>query len=167
MPGRSNSSRVRRRCSRMASSPPVPSTRPCRPNSMSRSVGSRRSSTGSKKKLPASVERKRAWVDGTDTMLSVSQQCELLGLSRSSYYYEPATESAANLALMALIDREYTAHPFRGSRGMTSWLRGEGHAVNRKRVQRLMRLMGLEAVYPKPKLSARGVGHKVYPYLLR
>jgi putative transposase len=100
-------------------------------------------------------------------VLSVSQQCALLGLSRSSFYYEPATESAANLALMALIDRAYTAHPFRGSRGMTAWLRGEGHAVNRKRVQRLMRLMGLEAVYPKPKLSAGGVGHKVYPYLLR
>jgi putative transposase len=97
----------------------------------------------------------------------VSQQCKLLGLSRSSYYYEPATETAANLALMELIDREYTAHPFRGSRGMTAWLRGQGHAVNRKRVQRLMRLMGLEAVYPKPKLSAGGVGHKVYPYLLR
>jgi putative transposase len=100
-------------------------------------------------------------------VLSVRQQCELLGLSRSSYYYEPATESAANLAIMALIDREYTARPFRGSRGMTAWLRGEGRAVNRKRVQRLMRLMGLEAVYPKPKLSVGGAGHKVYPYLLR
>ena len=100
-------------------------------------------------------------------MLSVSQQCELLGLSRSSYYYEPATESVANLALMALIDKEYTAHPFLGSRGMRSWLRREGHQVNRKRVQRLMRLMGLEAVYPKPRLSVGGAGHKVYPYLLR
>ena len=100
-------------------------------------------------------------------MLSVSQQCELLGLSRSSYYYEPATETAENLALMARIDREYTAHPFRGSRGMTAWLRREGHEVNRKRVQRLMRLMGLEAVYPKPRLSVGGAGHKVYPYLLR
>jgi putative transposase len=100
-------------------------------------------------------------------VLSVSQQCELLGLSRSSYYYEPATETAANLALMAQIDREYTAHPFLGSRRMTIWLRGEGHAVNRKRVQRLMRLMGLEAVYPKPRLSVGGAGHKVYPYLLR
>jgi putative transposase len=100
-------------------------------------------------------------------VLSVSQQCELLSLSRSSYYYEPATESAENLALMALIDREYTDHPFRGSRGMTAWLRREGHEVNRKRVQRLMRLMGLEAVYPKPHLSVGGPGHKVYPYLLR
>ena len=97
----------------------------------------------------------------------MSRQCELLGLSRSSYYYEPATESPANLALMALIDREYTAHPFQGGRRMTTWLRGEGHAVNRKRVQRLMRRMGLEAVYPKPRLSVRGAGHKVYPYLLR
>jgi putative transposase len=107
------------------------------------------------------------WVDAADAELSVSQQCELLGLSRSSYYYEPATESAANLALMSLIDREYTEHPFLGTRRMTTWLRGNGHAVNRKRVQRLMRLMGLEAVYPKPKLSAGGAGHKVYPYLLR
>src|SRR5438552_7817985 len=79
----------------------------------------------------------------------------------------PATESAENLALMALIDREYTAHPFQRSRRLTTWLRGEGPAVNRKRVQRLMRLMGLEAVYPKPRLSISGTGHKVYPYLLR
>jgi putative transposase len=100
-------------------------------------------------------------------VLSVSQQCELLGLSRSSYYYEPAKETAENLALMALIDREYTAHPFYGSRRMVTWLQGQGHKLNRKRVQRLMRLMGLEAVYPKPKLSVRGAGHKVYPYLLR
>src|SRR5476651_6997 len=118
--------------------------RPCRPSSTSRSVGSKQSWTGSKKKLPASVERKRAWVDPADRVLSVSQQCELLGLSRSSYYYEPATESVANLALMALIDKEYTAHPFLGSRGMRSWLRREGHQVNRKRVQRLMRLMRSE-----------------------
>jgi putative transposase len=100
-------------------------------------------------------------------VLSVSQQCELLGLSRSSYYYEPATETAENLALMELIDREYTTHPFRGSRGMTTWLQKGGRQVNRKRVRRLMRLMGLEAIYPKPKLSVGGAGHKVYPYLLR
>jgi len=106
-------------------------------------------------------------IDRDDARLSVSQQCELLGLSRSSYYYEPATETAENLALMARIDEEYTAHPFYGSRRMATWLRSQGHEVNRKRVQRLMRLMGLEAVYPKPKLSMRGAGHKVYPYLLR
>jgi putative transposase len=106
-------------------------------------------------------------VDPGDAVLSVSRQCALLGLSRSSYYYEPATETSENLALMALIDQEYTAHPFQGSRRLTIWLRGEGHEVNRKRVQRLMRQMGLEAVYPKPRLSVRGAGHKVYPYLLR
>jgi putative transposase len=100
-------------------------------------------------------------------VLSVSQQCELLGLSRSSYYYEPASETAENLSLMEKIDREYTAHPFLGSRRMTTWLCREGHEVNRKRVQRLMRLMGLEAVYPTPRLSVGGAGHKVYPYLLR
>src|SRR5271154_5476934 len=158
---------MRKSCSRRAPRPRAPSMRPCRPSSTSRSVGSKRSWTGSKKKLPVSVERKRAWVDPADAVLSVSEQCDLLGLGRSSYYYEPATESVENLALMALIDKEYTDHPFRGSRGMRSWLRQNGHAVNRKRVQRLMRLMGLEAVYPKPRLSVGGAGHRVYPYLLR
>jgi putative transposase len=100
-------------------------------------------------------------------VLSVSAQCELLGLSRSSYYYEAATETPENLLLMEKIDQEYTAHPFLGSRRMMIWLCNQGHQINRKRVQRLMRLMGLEAVYPKPRLSDGGVGHKVYPYLLR
>jgi putative transposase len=109
----------------------------------------------------------RLWVDPEDTVLSVSHQCDLLGLSRSSYYYEPATETAENLSLMEMIDREYTRHPFYGSRRMVLWLQREGYAVNRKRVQRLMRQMGLEAVYPKPRLSIGGAGHKVYPYLLR
>jgi putative transposase len=95
------------------------------------------------------------------------RQCELIGLSRSSYYYEPSAETPANLALMALIDEEYMAHPFLGSRRLTLWLRDEGHAVNRKRVQRLMGLMGLEAVHPMPRLSAPTPGHRVYPYLLR
>ena len=99
--------------------------------------------------------------------MSISRQCELLGLSRSSFYYEPATETAENLALMQLIDQQYTACPFYGSRRMTAWLQTEGHTVNRKRVQRLMRLMGLEAIYPKPRLSLSGRGHKIYPYLLR
>lgn len=91
----------------------------------------------------------------------------MLGLSRSSYYYEPIAESADNLRLMGLIDQEYTEHPFYGSRRMTAWLsKDKGEKVNRKRVQRLMRLMGLAAVYPKPKLSG-ACKHKVYPYLLR
>ncbi len=95
------------------------------------------------------------------------RQCALLGLNRSGLYYAPAAESAENLRLMRLLDEEYTAHPFLGSRRLTAWLIGQGEAVNRKRVQRLMRLMGLEAIYPKPKLSAAGVGHRIYPYLLR
>jgi putative transposase len=99
--------------------------------------------------------------------LSVRRQCALLGLARSSLYYQPATASAANLALMRLIDERYTAWPFYGSRRMTAWLQSQGHHVNRKRVRRLMGLMGLEAIYPKPKLSAAGRGHRVYPYLLR
>lgn len=99
--------------------------------------------------------------------LSVRRQCELLGLSRSSLYYEAALESAENLRLMRLLDEEYTAHPFFGSRRLTKWLTQQGEEVNRKRVQRLLRLMGLVAIYPKPKLSAAAAGHRIYPYLLR
>jgi putative transposase len=97
----------------------------------------------------------------------VRRQCELLGLNRSSWYYEPAPETEENLRLMRLIDGRYTDCPFYGSRRMMVWLRGQGEDVNRKRVQRLMRLMGLEAIYPKPRLSAAAPGHRVYPYLLR
>jgi putative transposase len=99
--------------------------------------------------------------------LSVRRQCELLGLPRSSLYYEPAGETAENLRLMRLIDEEYTAHPFFGSRRMTARLVRRGEPVNRKRVRRLLRLMGLEAVHPKPRLSVAGRGHRIYPYLLR
>jgi putative transposase len=99
--------------------------------------------------------------------LSIRRQCELLGLSRSSLYYEPAQETEENLRLMRLLDQEYTAHPFLGSRRLTKWLNEQGEAVNRKRVRRLLRLMGLEAIYPRPKLSAAGQGHRIYPYLLR
>jgi putative transposase len=106
-------------------------------------------------------------IDVGHPQLSVRRQCELLGLSRSSLYYEAAPESAENLRLMRLLDAEYTAHPFYGSRRLTEWLTKQGEDVNRKRVQRLLRLMGLVAIYPKPKLSAAGVGHRIYPYLLR
>jgi len=99
--------------------------------------------------------------------LSVRRQCELLGLNRASLYYQPVPETPENLRLMQLIDRQYTACPFYGSRRMTAWLLQEGAAVNRKRVQRLLRLMGLEAVYPKPRLSLAGRGHRIFPYLLR
>lgn len=100
-------------------------------------------------------------------MLSVRHQCELLGLNRSSLYHEPAGETPLNLLLMRLLDEQFTRTPFYGSRRMAAWLRGQGHAVNRKRVQRLMALMGLEAIYPKRSLSQRAAGHETYPYLLK
>jgi putative transposase len=99
--------------------------------------------------------------------LSVRRQCELLGLSRSSLYYESGGEAAEDLRLMRRIDEQYTACPFYGSRRMTAWLVEQGEGVNRKRVQRLMRVMGLEAIYPKPRLSLAGKDHRIYPYLLR
>jgi putative transposase len=117
--------------------------------------------------LPASIDAQRLLIEIDHPQLSISRQCELLGLNRSSYYYEPAGETQENLALMRVIDQQYTDHPEFGSRRMTIWLGKRGYEVNRKRVQRLMRLMGLEAVYPKPKLSLPGQGHKVFPYLLR
>jgi putative transposase len=91
----------------------------------------------------------------------------LLGLNRSTFYYEPAGETPENLRLMRKIDEQYTAYPFYGSRKITEALTRQGEEVNRKRVQRLMRIMGLEAIYPKPRLSTAGRGHKIYPYLLR
>ena len=117
--------------------------------------------------MELSAEQQRALIEIGHTDLSVRRQCQLLGLSRSTLYYEPAPETTEDLALMRLIDEQYTAHPFYGSRKMTVWLQGQGHAVNRKRVRRLMGLMGLEAIFPKPRLSAAGRDHRVYPYLLR
>lgn len=99
--------------------------------------------------------------------LSIRRQCELLDLTRSGLYYEPRGESSENLKLMRLIDEAYTRWPFYGVLRMTAWLRREGHAVNPKRIRRLMRLMGLEAIYAKPRLSASEKAHKRYPYLLR
>jgi len=98
--------------------------------------------------------------------LSVRRQCELLDLSRSGLYYEPRGETPENLELMRLIDEVYTRWPFYGVRKMSAYLRREGHEVNPKRVRRLMRLMGLEAIYPRKRLSLSGQGHKRYPYLL-
>lgn len=99
--------------------------------------------------------------------ISVRRQCDLLGVNRSGLYYRPLGESEENVRLMKLIDREYTRHPFKGSRRMVLWLAEQGHLVNRKRVSRLMEVMGIEAIYPKPKLSQPGEGHKIFPYLLR
>ena len=109
----------------------------------------------------------RALVDWDHPEISIRRQCELLGVNRSGLYYEPAGKSPENLLLMRLLDEQYTRTPFYGSRKMTEWLVGQGYAVNRKRVSRLMEVMGLETVYPKPKLSQPGDGHRIYPYLLR
>ena len=99
--------------------------------------------------------------------IDLGRQCELLGLPRSTWYYAAQPADALNEQLMRLIDRQYTARPFFGVGLMTAWLRLQGHAVNAKRVRRLMRLMGLEAIYPKPRLSLKNKAHPVYPYLLR
>ncbi len=116
-----------------------------------------------------SVAEKRHCIEPEHPRLSVARQCELIGLSRSSYYRhdEVGMESEENLALMRLIDEEYTRHPFYGSRKMRDWLRRQGYKVNRKRVQRLMRRMGLVSIAPKPNTSLAAKSHKVYPYLLR
>jgi putative transposase len=106
-------------------------------------------------------------IDADSTQLSVRRQCELLGLSRSSLYYEPLSETETNLCLMRLIDEQYMVTPFYGSRRMTVWLTHAGHVVNRKRVQRLMQLMDLEAIYPKPRLTLANKEHRKFPYLLR
>jgi len=110
---------------------------------------------------------KRAEVQKAMAAMSVVQQCGLLDLARSTFYYQPAGEDAYNLTLMRLIDEQFTKRPFYGVPRMTASLRMMGYGVNPKRVRRLMRVMGLEAIYPKPRLSANGSDHKVYPYLLK
>jgi len=95
------------------------------------------------------------------------RQCELLGISRSTYYYRPGPISELNLELMRLIDEQYTKTPFYGVPRMTAWLRRQGYEINHKRVERLMKLMGLQAVYPKRRLTVASKEHKIYPYLLR
>ena len=102
-----------------------------------------------------------------DANISIRQQCALLGVARSGWYYEPAAESAENLKLMRLLDEQYTRTPYYGVRRMREWLRREGWTVNEKRVRRLLRVLGLEAIYPKANLSRPGPGHRIYPYLLR
>lgn len=113
------------------------------------------------------IQQKRTLVEREHPDLSVSRQCDLLGLSRSSLYYEAEPLDELSLALMRLIDEQYLETPFYGSRRMRESLREKGYEVNRKRVQALMRVMGIEAIYPKKCLSLRNPAHKIYPYLLR
>ena len=114
-----------------------------------------------------SRSQRRAMIDREEPKLSLVRQCALLGISRSSLYYLPTEAGAEDLELMALIDQQYLKTPFYGSRRMTAWLSNHGHQVNRKRVRRLMQLIGLEAIYRRPNTSKPNPGHKVYPYLLR
>ena len=106
-------------------------------------------------------------VDPQDGLFSIRRQCELLSLNRSFLYYQPVGESEENLGLMLLLDEQYTRTPCYGVLKMEAYLRSLGHEVNIKRVRRLLRKMGLEAIYQKPNTSKPNPEHKVYPYLLR
>ena len=116
------------------------------------------------------VSEKRIRINPDHSRLSITRQCELLGFARSNYYRRgcfPTGESEENLKLMRLIDEEYMRHPFYGTRKMCYYLKRQGYKVNRKRVQRLMRKMGIQSIAPKPNTSAPRKEHKVYPYLLK
>ncbi len=119
-----------------------------------------------KKNTNRSVTERRAMIETSHDHLSVARQCELLGLSRSSFYYRPLEADPFRLEIMHAIDRIYTQYPFYGVRRIQQALRREGYAVNHKRVHRLMQVMGLQAIYPRRSLSAGGEAHRVYPYLL-
>ena len=113
------------------------------------------------------MEQRRRLIDRGDPERSIRRQCELLGVPRSGLYYRPGGEGEENLELLRRLDEQYTRTPYYGVRRMTAWLRRDGWGVNPKRVRRLLRRMGLEAIYPKPRLSQPGPGHRIYPYLLR
>ena len=114
------------------------------------------------------VEAQRAAIEPGHPVLSIARQCDLLGLARATWYYRPSpVVSLADERLMRSLDEQYTATPFYGSRRMAVALRERGHAAGRRRVRRLMRLMGLEAIYPRPNLSRPSKQDAKYPYLLR
>jgi putative transposase len=112
------------------------------------------------------VKQRRAAVDRRRPSLSVARQCKLLDISRSGLYYQPVAVSDEDLSLMKLIDCQYMVTPFYGTRKMAAWLKSKRHSVNRKHVRRLMQLMGLKAIYRRPRTSPPGPGNKIYPYLL-
>ena len=113
------------------------------------------------------TEQKRAAVEPENQQVSIGRQCELLGISRAGYYYNPRPVSNEDLLITRLLDEEYTRHPFYGARRLSDWLSSRGHPAGRKKVGRLMKEMGLEAIYPKRRLSLRNKEDKIYPYLLR
>jgi len=113
------------------------------------------------------TEQKRAAVEPENRQVSIGRQCELLGISRAAYYYRPWPVSYENLLIMRLLDEEYTRHPFYGARRLSDWVSRQGHPAGREKVGRLMKEMGIEAIYPKKPLSLKNKEHKIYPYLLR
>jgi len=114
-----------------------------------------------------SRNQRQAMIDRDHDQLSLVRQCTLLEVSRASVYYRPAPPRSEDLALMALMDRQYLKTPFYGSRKVKAWLLQQGYRVSRKKVRRLMRLMGLEAIYRHPNTSKPAPGHRIYPYLLK
>ena len=120
-----------------------------------------------KKNTISSVNERRRRIEPEHPDISIARQCELLSLTRSAYYFKPQGVNRYNQTVMRLIDEEYTRHPFYGSRRIAAWLKRQGHDVNRKRVSRLMKEMGIEAVYPKLNLSRQAAKRRKYPYLLR
>lgn len=114
-----------------------------------------------------SVGQRQAMITKEHSKLSVREQCRLLSISRSGYYREPVPVSALNLKLMELIEEKYTAMPYYGSPKLHQYVLDLGYRVNIKRVQRLMKVMDIQALYPKPRTSQPGDGHKIYPYLLK
>lgn len=119
--------------------------------------------------MSQSKEQRKSHIDKAKN-LSISRQCALLDVPRSSFYYQPAQESSLNLELMRLMDEKHLQHPWLGIPRLTTWLRKDmGYNVNKKRVERLCRLMGLSAIGPNPNTSKRGIGedHQIFPYLLR
>ena len=106
-------------------------------------------------------------IDHANKDFSIREQCNILGINRSGLYYEPRHLSEETLKIMRLLDEEHTKHPFYGVPKMTEFLKRQGYAIGRDRTRTLLRSMGLEAVYPKPKTSIKAKDHKIYPYLLK
>lgn len=120
-----------------------------------------------KKRWSPGLEDRRAMIDISHPELSIARQCELLQMSRSGFYYKPVGPDPEDLELKRLLDEQYTRTPFFGVCRMTRWLQAQGHDVGERRVRRLLREMGLMAIYPKPRLSVGGPEHRKFPYLLR
>jgi putative transposase len=120
-----------------------------------------------KKKLDLSPDAKRELIEPEHPQIRIARQCALLGLPRATYYSQAQGERTENLSLMRLLDKQYTDTPYYGVRRLTAWFQSQGYAVNRQRVARLLRTMGLETIDPKPRTSQPHPAHRVSPYLLR